>query len=546
MNEEKEKDFDLDGLTAVRRSLEEKMLTRVAQALCLDGRVFEYETALGLPLTIGSYVELKTRDGKTYLGQIVTREVSVIEGPEYGIGFKGRTGVFGLRGSSSELRDRLRIRQIRGSGLLLGTIGGDGRVAAATREDTFVDAELRGAHDETVRAYLGYEDPQYITVQIGRSLYSGGHVRVSLEAKGFDRHTLLCGQTGSGKTFALGVLLEQLLYNTKLRVIVLDPNSDFVRVGQIKERQDINKPPSPELSEEEYDIIRQKHEAVRSSLRVLRPVKRAAGGEGLLRLRFSDLEIFEQARILRLDPVKDLQEFHTFSEITNLLGDDYSLMDVVTKSSSQVGVRPRAQELAMRIQNTGVLGWEIWAGSVGESMVQVLGSKPRCTVVDLGPLSPVEKQVLCTMVLGYVWEHRDEREPVLLVVDEAHNVCPQAASSDLEAAAAGYTVRIAGEGRKYRISMLLVTQQPSKIHAHVISQCENLVLMKMNDCGSLKYISEVFSQVAASLVNEAGGFGQGEALVSGRIVRSPSFAKFEGRITQEGGQDMPPTWAAKG
>ncbi len=53
-----------------------------------------------------------------------------------------------------------------------------------------------------------------------------------LKAQGFNRHTFLCGQSGSGKTYALGVILEQLLLETELRLVILDPNADFVRLGE--------------------------------------------------------------------------------------------------------------------------------------------------------------------------------------------------------------------------------------------------------------------------------------------------------------------------
>ena len=57
-------------------------------------------------------------------------------------------------------------------------------------------------------------------------------VPFELDAAGFGRHTFLCGQSGSGKTYSLGVLLERLLMETSLRVVVLDPNSDYVRLGE--------------------------------------------------------------------------------------------------------------------------------------------------------------------------------------------------------------------------------------------------------------------------------------------------------------------------
>ena len=52
-----------------------------------------------------------------------------------------------------------------------------------------------------------------------------------LASSAFNRHTFLCGQSGSGKSYAMGVLLEQLLIDTDLPMIILDPNGDFVGLG---------------------------------------------------------------------------------------------------------------------------------------------------------------------------------------------------------------------------------------------------------------------------------------------------------------------------
>ena len=49
----------------------------------------------------------------------------------------------------------------------------------------------------------------------------------------FNRHTFWCGQSGSGKTYALGVVLEQIVAHTALPVVIFDPNSDFVRLGEL-------------------------------------------------------------------------------------------------------------------------------------------------------------------------------------------------------------------------------------------------------------------------------------------------------------------------
>ena len=46
-------------------------------------------------------------------------------------------------------------------------------------------------------------------------------------------HTAVLAQSGSGKSFMVGRVIEELLIKTKARIVVLDPNSDFVRLGDI-------------------------------------------------------------------------------------------------------------------------------------------------------------------------------------------------------------------------------------------------------------------------------------------------------------------------
>jgi DNA helicase HerA-like ATPase len=69
---------------------------------------------------------------------------------------------------------------------------------------------------------------------------------------------------------------------------------------------------------------------------------------------------------------------------------------------------------------------------------------------------------------------------MLIVIDEAHSVCPQQPTHELMALATEGAIRIAREGRKFGLYLLLATQRPDKLHINVLSECDNLVLMRMN------------------------------------------------------------------
>jgi DNA helicase HerA-like ATPase len=132
---------------------------------------------------------------------------------------------------------------------------------------------------------------------------------------------------------------------------------------------------------------------------------------------------------------------------------------------------------------------------------------------------------------------------MLIVIDDAHNFCPAEPDTPLQANATEYCVNIAAEGRKFGLYLLISTQRPSKVHRNVLSQCDNIMLMRMNSRADLAEISGAFSFVAPSLIEESMRFRQGETLIAGKIVPTPLIARVSGRISAEGGADVPPTWA---
>lgn len=152
--------------------------------------------------------------------------------------------------------------------------------------------------------------------------------------------------------------------------------------------------------------------------------------------------------------------------------------------------------------------------------------------------------MVAAAVLGRLWERRADRRPVLVVMDEAHNICPQLPDGPLQRLTTELSVAMAGEGRKYGLYLLLASQRPQKVHENVLSQCDNLMLMRMASAGDLEHLVRLVSCAPPTLAARATTFRMGEALLAGRIVSHPAYVRVGGRFTQEGGGDVPATWAA--
>ncbi|WP_431246959.1 ATP-binding protein [Leifsonia xyli] len=337
-----------------------------------------------------------------------------------------------------------------------------------------------------------------------------------LDGSRFNRHTFWCGQSGSGKTYALGVVLEQLLLHTELPMAVLDPNADFVKLGRTRDDVDAAV-------------------AARWPDFGIRVFHSSTPQEPQLHIRFVDLSVAAKAAVARLDPIGDEEEYNALLHLRVAP----SAFDRDTfLPSLAVDPDPARRRLGMRIDNLEVLEWPVWAFG-GDSAVAAVDERPRAVVLDVGGFShPGEPQSAALGILEHLWQRRMERRPVLIVIDEAHNFCPPSPRSNVEAQLTEQLIQIAAEGRKFGLWLFLSTQRPTKIHPNVLSQCDNLGLMRMNSPRDLAELADVFGFVPPHLLEQSPSFRKGEALFAGAFTDEPQLVRMGRRLTVEGGGDL--------
>jgi DNA helicase HerA-like ATPase len=129
------------------------------------------------------------------------------------------------------------------------------------------------------------------------------------------------------------------------------------------------------------------------------------------------------------------------------------------------------------------------------------------------------------------------------VIDEAHNVCPRDPGMAWHRWPRSAWARVAAEGRKFGLYVLVSTQRPHQVNELVVSQCDNLVLMRMT--GDLAYVADTLSFAPSALLAEATSFRMGESLVAGKIASHPVFVWFVPRLSEEGRSDVSAVWAQR-
>jgi Helicase HerA, central domain len=199
----------VDDYRRLRDELERSVLPL---ATSVDGRQFTFQASLHqLQFQTGGYVVLEDELGDKRLGQILTMRPDSVMAPDLGL---------------ETMRSSMLVRLARGEGVIL-----DGDLLP------FHDTRIRPAEASEVDAWLSRVRPNRSALTIGELLLAPG-VPAALDSGGFNRHTFMCGQSGSGKTYSLGLVLERLLLGTSLRLIILDPNSDYIRLSEIRDNAD--------------------------------------------------------------------------------------------------------------------------------------------------------------------------------------------------------------------------------------------------------------------------------------------------------------------
>ena len=487
-----------ERIATYRRTREQVERSVLPLATSIDGVTFEFQSSLHrLALRRGGYVILQS-EGANRLGQVtdIGAEVSISDG----------------QSGEPTVTAPIAMRLARGSGIVLDTDG-----------SPFHDALVRPAEPSEVGDWFDRIRPDRAGLDVGEFVLAPG-VPAVLDSGGLDRHTFLCGQSGSGKTYALGLLLERVLAETSLQLVILDPNSDYVGLSRVREGADA--------------ALAARYAGVPEQVSVW---SNKPGADHLLRFKFADLDAAAQAAVLGLDPIQDREEYAVLVDLLRAQRDGQDVGVETLRTSDDPAIR----RLGMRAENLGVLGWSIWNPNEPSLVEELRHPTSRCIVVDLGSLdAPGEQRTVSQAVLSTLWEERLTKVPRLIVIDEAHNICPAEPPDEVSRLSMDRAIQIAAEGRKYGLYLLTSTQRPHKVHENIVSQCDNLLLMRMNSQGDLAELSTLFSFVPRGLMTGSTSFRLGQVLVGGKLLRQAAYVQMGSRVSQEGGADIPTTWAA--
>lgn len=128
--------------------------------------------------------------------------------------------------------------------------------------------------------------------------------------------------------------------------------------------------------------------------------------------------------------------------------------------------------------------------------------------------------------------------PILLAYEEAHKYVP---NSDLVKyrSSKKSIERIAKEGRKYGVTLLLASQRPSEISETIFSQCNNFIAMRLTNPIDQNYVKKLLPDTLGTLIDTMPSLKQGEALLIGESIILPSIVQIDACNPQPSSNDIP-------
>ena len=340
-------------------------------------------------------------------------------------------------------------------------------------------------------------------------------VPVSITVKGFRRHLAILAQTGAGKSYAAGVLLEELL-KKGATVVVLDPHADYVFIS--------NKRTGGKFSSR-VTVFKTRESTGRYS-------EEQIGNVETYEIKFSDLSIDEIATVCGIS--------ESWTNIINAIGKalnelkgrgDYRLDDLISRLEKSGEQHPlTALKYVKKLQRIRVFGDKT-------TDIDKLLRPQHISVVDLSGLDDEVADYITFRILNDVFEAVRTQKygyPVFLFIEEAHRFIPYREKT----LSKSIIKKVAAEGRKFGLFLVVITQRPHKIDPDVLSQCNSQIILRMTNPEDQDAVRKSSERMSEDLLKDLPGLNVGEAVVVGEVTKAPVMVKVRTRETVEGGADI--------
>jgi DNA helicase HerA-like ATPase len=378
--------------------------------------------------------------------------------------------------------------------------------------------KVYSADSQLIKRSLGFRDK-------GSGIYLGlleGHKGTPVYLnpnKLFQKHVSVLAKTGAGKSYSVGVLIEELL-EKGIPTVIIDPHGEYASLKKL------NQNPRELEDMDRFKITPKGYDNITEFTPYLNINSEADRKFVLDFTKLSPRDLIEALPT----KIPTSQKAILFESIKIAKGyGSYSIEDLIhivqeNESRSKWNLITNLESLKDS---------EIFSGT--PTKIEELVENGVVSIINLKGTQP-EIQGLIVMSIGtalFEARKRGELMPFLLLVEEAHNFCPERGLS--KAISSAILRTIASEGRKFGMGLCVVSQRPARIDKNVLSQCNTQIILKITNPNDLRAISQSIEGFSSDLEDEIKLLQPGVALIVGEVVEQPIIVNIRVKRSQHGG-----------
>jgi len=365
------------------------------------------------------------------------------------------------------------------------------------------------------------------SIDIG-TIYPTRDVRASLDVDAMlGKHFALVGSTGTGKSTATALILHKICdMAPQAHVVMVDPHGEysaaFENNGALFDVTNLQMPYWLMNFEEHCEVFvtsqgvdRQYDSDILAKCLLMAKAKNRVGAE--------------IAKLTVDAPVPYL-----LSDLTNIIGLEMGKMDRAGDTSPYQRLRTKIEEIRADPRYGFMFSGMLVADTMAAFLARVFrmpGDGRPISIVDVSgvpsEITSVVVAVLSRMIFDFAtWSRNEPRRPVLLVCEEAHRYVPSG-NNGQHTSVGRILSRIAKEGRKYGVSLGLITQRPSDLEEGVLSQCGTIIAMRLNNERDQSFVRAAMPEGARGFLDTIPALRNRECIICGEGVSIPIRVAFE-------------------
>jgi uncharacterized protein len=372
-----------------------------------------------------------------------------------------------------------------------------------------------------------YNRPDKPSIHIGSLSQASGLPVYLMTNELLGKHFAVLGTTGSGKSCSVTVLLQAILdVAPSGHIILLDPHNEYSKAfgtkAEVIDPTTLNLPHWLLNFEECSELFVGKSEfAATSQTNILKEAilsaRRSFGTEGIAADNITvDTPVPYKLGVV-LAAVEEQAKSLTASK---------------RESHDKIINKIKSMQADMRFSFLVRPDADVTDG-LADIIKQYLripvGDKP-ISIIDLSGVPSdvvdVVVSVLCRMVFDFaVWSPRPVKVPILLVCEEAHRYAPRSDAAAFQPTKQALA-SIAKEGRKYGVSLGLISQRPSELAETILSQCNTLIALRMSNEQDQHFVQRALPDAVRSLIDSLPTLRAQEALIVGEGTAVPVRVRF--------------------